>query len=177
MSQSILCNYFKVCTKYTLEGAEWLRETDRQTERQTETEKQRFDLVWFGLILLTLFSQRWKCRHKDRLSGLPYKSTFIMEKLWWKQNKWLQYIYNYIHSSVRTSCALCRQTGRQADRQTHRHRHRQADRQTGRQADRQTGRETEWQTDRKRETEVEFYFILLRTFIRYFQATLCQWKG
>ena len=30
MSHFILCNYFKVCTKFTLERAEWLTKSDRQ---------------------------------------------------------------------------------------------------------------------------------------------------
>ena len=29
-SQSILCNYFKVCTKFSLKGAEWLTRSDCQ---------------------------------------------------------------------------------------------------------------------------------------------------
>ena len=41
MSQSILCNYFKVCTKFTLEERERERGRggDRQTDRQTDRQR------------------------------------------------------------------------------------------------------------------------------------------
>ena len=48
MSQSILCNYFKVCTKFTLEERERERGRggDRQTDRQTDREMREDLGVW-----------------------------------------------------------------------------------------------------------------------------------
>jgi len=41
MTQSILCNYFKVCTKFTLQERERGRGGDRQTDRQRNEGRAR----------------------------------------------------------------------------------------------------------------------------------------